>query len=160
MKTIHLHIAIRTPRERLWSVLSYYEGYGRFPGLSRTSVLRPGQGSRYGVGCVRTLTAMGSRFEEEITVFEPPSRIEYRVVRASPIPMDRQHGVIALREHDGVTELDWDITFAIPLPVLGVLLEPIFRFVIATRFGQLLRWLKSELERDATALATPTSQTP
>jgi hypothetical protein len=62
---------------------------------------------------------------EEVVAFEPPHRLEYRMVRGNPLGKDL-HGIVELREHEtGGTEIDWTIS----LRARPEGLEPILRRV-------------------------------
>src|SRR5262249_16665229 len=72
---------------------------------------------RNGVGAVRAfLLAPGLR--EEVTRFEPPERMEYRVTQGA-YPLTDHHGEVLFTPDGGGTRVTWTVTFRSKLPPVG-----------------------------------------
>lgn len=78
---------------------------------------RDGDGDINGLGSVRTLGFRPLDFDETITHFDPPRRIDYRISRGSPL---RDHRAsIVFSPNGAATEVTWTIDFDTRLPLLG-----------------------------------------
>ncbi|MBI3171792.1 MAG: SRPBCC family protein, partial [Hydrocarboniphaga effusa] len=76
-----------------------------------------------GLGSVREIRSSGFTFEETITAFDPPQRIEYRITRGGPI---KNHlGRLLFSEVPGGTQLDYTIEFNPRLRLTGGLIASI-----------------------------------
>jgi hypothetical protein len=142
-----MHAFIKAPIEKVWAFLIDYEGYTRVPGVKRARIVSPGKPERPGLGAVREVAVFGASFEEEITHFEAPSRLCYKILRSKPLPIDHEGGDMRLSSRDGGTQVDWTTTMAVRMPLLGGVLTPILGKVVQYKFDQFLLWVKRDLER-------------
>lgn len=124
MQTIEVTRRLTSPIEHVFEALADHARYDRIPGITSSKLVTPGTQEKNGVGAIREIGVRGAWFREEITAFERPHRLAYRIVKARP-PIDHQGGEVTLRSVDGGTEVVWTSTFRIPIPVLGRLLAPI-----------------------------------
>jgi uncharacterized protein YndB with AHSA1/START domain len=99
-QTVRFEQFFAAPRERVFAYFADHERFGRlWPGRTRRVRDAADAAQPNGLGSVRETRAAGSAFEETITAFEPPARIEYRVTRGSPI---KNHlGRLAFAEVEG-----------------------------------------------------------
>jgi len=118
MKTIEVRRLLRAPIERVFEVLSDHAGYTSLPGVTSAKVTQPGTSEPNGVGAVREIALGGAWFREEITAFERPNRLDYRIIKSRP-PVEHELGSIRLKSLPEGTEVTWTSTFRIKLPVLG-----------------------------------------
>ena len=146
MVTARMNAFIRVPIERVWAWMSDHEGYARIPGVQSARLIVEGKADRNGLGAVREIKVMGSVFEEEVTRFEPPHRMCYRILRSRPLTIDHEGGDMQLTARDGGTELSWTTTMAVKFPILGGLLTMILGRVVQRKFDQFLSWAKKDLE--------------
>jgi len=146
MTTAHMHTFIRAPIDKVWAFLSDHEGYARIPGVKRARLIVEGKPDRNGLGAVRRIEVLGFVFEEEVTRFEAPHRLCYRILRSSPLHIDHEGGDMRLTVRDGGTELDWTTTMAVKLPIGGWIMTKILGMVVQRKFGQFLSWAKKDLE--------------
>ena len=124
MRTIRVQRTLHAPAERVFDVLADHAGYTRFSGVKSAKVLRPGQTDPNGLGALREISTGFSWFQEEITVFDRPRRLEYRIVRGS-MPIEHDLGRIDIEPTNDGVEVTWTSTFRIALPVIGGLLTTI-----------------------------------
>lgn len=118
MRTIDVRRTLHAPAERVFEVLADHEGYVRFPGVRSAKLLRPGKGERNGVGALRAIDIGTAWFEEEITVFERPTRMEYRIVRSRP-PLVHELGRLTFAAVPDGVHVTWTSTFHVAIPVIG-----------------------------------------
>lgn len=57
-------------------------------------------------------------FEEKITTFDPPHRMDYKILRSRP-PIEHELGSIRLKETAQGTEVTWTSRFRIRIPLVG-----------------------------------------
>ena len=147
METARMNAFINVPIERVWAVLTDYEGYARIPGVDSARLTTAGHPDRAGVGAVREITTMGMTFAEEILTFEPPRLLEYRIIRSSPLPIEHRLGRCELISHGSGTEVKWTTTMGLGIPIVGDLLARPLCALVQHTFTGMLMWLKDDLER-------------
>lgn len=102
-------------------------------------------GAPCAVGTTRRIHVRGPlgtvRFDEVITVVEPPARFEYRVTRM-PL-LRRHHGVITLAPEAGGTRVRWDVDLAFWLPGMATLARRIIAPQLARSLERLAATLRS-----------------
>lgn len=123
-QTVRFEQFFAAPRHRVFAYFADHETFGRlWPG--RTRRVRAGDDAAQpnGTGSVREVRAAGTAFEETITAFEPPERIEYRVTRGGPV---KNHlGRLTFADADGGTKLEYVIEFDPRIPFTGGLIASI-----------------------------------
>ncbi len=117
--------------EDVFEVLADYEAYVQFPGVRSAKVVRLGSAERNGLGAVREVDLGSAWFREEITAFERPTRLDYRILKSRP-PMEHEGGSIRLRSVEGGTEVTWTSTLRVTYPIVGGLVT----LYVARRLGQ------------------------
>lgn len=120
--THHLQIVEVVPckAEVLFSRVADHENLGRVLGVPvRRS--REGTGDVNGLGSVRTMGFRPLDFDETITAFEPPKRIEYRITRGSPLRNHRANVVFS--PNGACTEVTWTIEFETRPALLGAVVK-------------------------------------
>ena len=124
MKTITVTRVIKAPVEKVFDMLADHANYRSFPGIKESKLIREGKADKNGVGAVREITAMGAWFQEEITHYDRPKRLDYLIVKARP-PMDHKGGSVRLAPHAQGCEVTWTTTVHIAIPLIGALLDRI-----------------------------------
>ncbi|HBQ18278.1 MAG TPA: hypothetical protein DEF51_46505 [Myxococcales bacterium] len=141
MKTqahILLEESFGVPPEVLFAALADHEGMSAWMGARVRVVAGPADG---GVGTLRRVHARGLSFDEEVTYFDPPRRMVYRIVRG--VPLVRFHRGEILVEPWGETgsRLTWDILLDARLPgvarAIAAGLEPQLRAGLSNLRAQL-----------------------
>jgi uncharacterized protein YndB with AHSA1/START domain len=115
---IDLDKTLAAPIGGVFELLTDHAGYTRFRGFSTAELVREGTDDRNGLGAVRRLGAYGLRFDEEITAFERPTRMDY-LIRKVNLPLRHDGGTITLSPEGTGTRVLWRSTFTIPVPVVG-----------------------------------------
>ena len=78
VKKIRLEMELGAPVEGVFEAMTDHGRYDRFRPISASELIREGAADRNGVGAVRRLRAGLLRFDEEITAYEWPRRLDYR----------------------------------------------------------------------------------
>jgi uncharacterized protein YndB with AHSA1/START domain len=109
------------PRERVFVFFADHGKFGRlWPGKFRRIRDSADAGDPNGLGSVREIRSGGLTFEETVTAFDPPERIEYQVTKGSPI---RNHlGRLLFTDEPGGTKLVYTIEFEPRIPLTGGLI--------------------------------------
>ena len=115
---------LNAPIDRVFAVLTDHENYKRFRDVADSELVKHGHPDKNGVGAVRRIHGVSLRavLDEEIPVFEPPTRFEYRVVRSRPFPLEHRLGLVELTALGDQTRVRWESVFRIKVPLLGSLL--------------------------------------
>jgi uncharacterized protein YndB with AHSA1/START domain len=122
---IEIEREIRASPEAVFDVLADHRGWERWSGAREVVLRREGDPPPNGAGASRVIRARGLAIEEEITRFEPPERMEYRVVAGLPI---RNHRAWLRLEPSGRgTRLRWEVRFDPRIPGSGPLLRRALR---------------------------------
>ncbi len=121
--------------EDVFAVLSDHARYDRFDGVARSELVRTGDADPNGLGAIRWIWLGPLRFEEEVTAYEPPVRLDYVIRNVRGLPITHEGGSIRLKETESGTDAIWTSTFEIPIPVLGPAIDAIFARQLAQGFG-------------------------
>lgn len=135
MRTAHVQRTIPAPIDAVFEAISDHARYSRFRGIQRSELLREGSPDPNGLGALRRIHSRPLRFDEEITVFEPPARMDY-VIREVNFPFAHEGGSMVLDERPGGTHVDWTSTFGFPIRGLGtpllLAMVPVANFAFAS----------------------------
>jgi uncharacterized protein YndB with AHSA1/START domain len=124
--------------EAVFAVLADHARYDRFDGIRRSELVEPGDPDPNGLGAVRWVWLGPFRFEEEVTAFEPPNRLDYLIREVRPLPFRHEGGSIRLAPREGGTDVVWTSSFEIPIPVVGGPLDWVFSRQLERGFGRVL----------------------
>lgn len=141
MKTITVKRTIKAPIEKVFELLSDHEGYARFPGISKAVLKTQGKTEKNGKGAVRRIEAGRLWFIEEITAFDRPSRLGYRITD-SLLPLEHKGANIALRETPEGTQVTWTSTFRVRLPLVSGPLTRLLATQMSKGYGGTLKALE------------------
>jgi uncharacterized protein YndB with AHSA1/START domain len=150
VSTVRVEKTIAAPIERVFELISDHAGYSRFPGIQHSELLREGDEERNGVGAVRRVHSRPLRFEEEVTRFERPSRMDY-LIREVNAPIRHLGGSMVLEERGSGTHVVWTSSFEYTLRRGGGLLDAVAVPVVSRGFRRVL----DEVERLAAVPTAP-----
>jgi uncharacterized protein YndB with AHSA1/START domain len=119
MQTIDITETIALPPERVFELLADHANYHRFPGITESELLTEGESAPNGFGAVRRISLGDLVLEEEITGFEPPGRLAYRIVVSKPVKVLHEGGEIEITEVPEGSRIRWRSTFRIKIPLIG-----------------------------------------
>jgi len=121
---LHFQETIHAPIDQVFEFLADHQNFISLFGGS-CSVVRVGESEPNGLGSVRRIGTGPLSFDEKIVVFERPHRIDYKIVRGSPL---KDHlGTVVLKAaagaagHGAHTQLDYTIRFTGKFPLIGPL---------------------------------------
>ena len=137
MRTITVERRIEATPDRVFDLIADHAGYDRFRGIRGSELLTEGDPPPNGVGAMRRILIGPLRFDEEITAYEPPTRLDYMIKRINA-PFEHQGGSIRLVAVQEGTRAEWRSTFRIPIPVRGGAVERALAPVFARGFGRVL----------------------
>ena len=86
MFNIHVERIIDKDIHVVFDLLTDVDGYSKFRGVKAAKILEPGDTEKFGLGALRHIDSGGIQFDERITCFERPSRLDYKIERSSPLP--------------------------------------------------------------------------
>ncbi|GMG86710.1 SRPBCC family protein [Biformimicrobium ophioploci] len=128
----------------VFKILADHDAYDRFRGVNDAKLLEAGHTERNGVGALRHIDLGAVKFEERITCFERPYRLDYKIEKSSPLPFNHDIGSITLSEVEGGTKVTWISRGSINIPVLGrIFLGPLFERKGRQGFGSLLKQISA-----------------
>lgn len=112
---------VKLPVDHVWSVLADHEGMASWgPGM-KVTLDKEGAPERNGVGAVRRIAAPGPApaIVEEITVFEPGSRLGYKALAG--VPFKNYRGEVVLSPVAEGTKVEYAVSLDAPfgLSALG-----------------------------------------
>jgi uncharacterized protein YndB with AHSA1/START domain len=137
MRSIHVTRTIPASPEEVFDVLADHASYDRFRGIQRSELLKSGDPPPNGLGALRRIKAWPATFEEEITAFERPARLDYLIIRIK-LPFEHHGGSIRLSPEDGGTHVDWRSSYTIPIPLIGQLQERFWELLLNRGFRRVL----------------------
>lgn len=148
MATANAYCFIEAPVQKVFEVLTDHEHYDQFNSVSTSSLPLAGKTDRNGVGAVRDLTVSVIRFIEDITRFDAPQVMEYRVRECYfsfrnnryqvVFPLIHKHGQITLTEKNGGTHIHWQSQFSVKL-VFGEQIARLMCPRVERTFGNILK---------------------
>jgi uncharacterized protein YndB with AHSA1/START domain len=136
MRSVHVTRSIPAPAEPVFDLLADHANYDRFRGIRGSELISEGKPPPNGVGAMRRVLIGPLSFDEEITAYESPSRLEYLIVRLNA-PYEHDGGRIRLAERGGWTKVDWTSSFRVPGP-LGGAQERVWAYALARGFRRVL----------------------
>lgn len=144
MQTVTVRHTIRAPIENVFDLISDHANYKQFPGVSDSKLVKPGSPGKNGAGAVRWVRSGLANFNEEITRFERPTRMDYLITRSFP-PLRHQGGTVRLEKTPDGTLVTWTTTMEAKIPLLGRLLTPVFAGMLTRAFNGILRDIEQRL---------------
>ena len=126
MQTISSSTPIAAPQEVAWEVMTDHELYARWTPSSHVDLEVEGSPDRNGLGAIRVFHVGPARTREEITTFDPPHRMAYRVL-SLPLPMRnfRSDLLLVADERGNGCTLHWDSWFEPLIPLTGGIMRQI-----------------------------------
>lgn len=144
MRTIIVRRTLKAPIDRVFDLLADHANYHLMPGISKSTLVRKGRPGRNGVGAVREFDAGPAWFQEEITAYQRPVRLDYLITASRP-PLQHQGASIRLAKTAAGTEVTWRSTFRVKAPLIGGLLTPLLARRLEKGFIALLEHIDRRL---------------
>jgi uncharacterized protein YndB with AHSA1/START domain len=113
--------AIAAPPDKVFAIYTDHVGWQDWAGVKEVVLRQIGDPPPNGLGAIRVIRARGMAIEEEITAFEPPRRLGYRLVAGAPV---RDHaGEVRFEPDAAGTRVTWTVRFRPLVPGTGWLLR-------------------------------------
>lgn len=138
VQDIEIRRQIPAPPEQVWALVADHEGYARWAGVKEVVLRNPGDPPPNGLGATRVVRRSGIAVEEEVTGFEPPTRLAYSLTEGLPVRDYR--GEVLVQPSGGGTELIWRVRFRALVPGTGALL----RRLVARGIGDMVSGLEAQ----------------
>ena len=98
-----------------------HERWVDWAGVKEVVLRQQGHPAPNGLGAIRVIRQAGMAIEEEITAFDPPKRMAYRLVAGAPV---RDHfGEVRFDPEGSGTRVTWTVRFRPLIPGTGWLLR-------------------------------------
>lgn len=137
-RSVRVERRLDAPPEAVFEVIADHARYDRFDGIRRSELIRTGDPAPNGLGAVRWIWLGPLRFEEEVTAFESPWRLDYLIRDVRPLPFRHEGGSIRLAPDGAGTHALWTSSFEIPIPLVGGAIDRIFSSRLDRGFGHVL----------------------
>ncbi|HTO08561.1 MAG TPA: SRPBCC family protein [Myxococcota bacterium] len=139
---IELTQHVAAPPDRVFAVYTDHAGWERWAGVKEVVLRQKGDPPPNGLGAIRVIRARGMAIEEEVTGFDPPRRMTYRLVAGAPV---RDHEGVVRFEPDGAgTRVTWNVRFRPLVPGTGWLLRRVLEGGLRDVLARLARKLESK----------------
>ncbi len=120
---------IDAPLATVWEVMTDHVRYARWGSAKTVTMEREGTPPPNGLGAIRCFHAGPMKVREEVTGWEPPLRMTYRL---NSKQMTRTYASeMVLRDDNGVTVLEWSSTFEPRIPGTAALVRRIYERAVA-----------------------------
>ncbi len=121
VREIQVHVDVPAAPEAAWELFTDHLGWERWAGAKEVVLRQEGHPAPNGLGAIRVLRVGGLAIEEEVTAFDAPRRMAYRLVAGLPT---RDHsGEVEFEPSETGTRLTWKICFRPWVPGTGRPLE-------------------------------------
>jgi uncharacterized protein YndB with AHSA1/START domain len=148
MHSIHVTRTISAAPEGVFDLLADHANYDRFRPINGSELVREGDPPPNGVGALRRIRVRPFRFDEEITAYERPTRLDYLIVDLN-VPFEHHGGSIRLSADGDRTDVDWRSTYTVPTPLVGGLQEIVWKPVLTRGFRRVLEDVERMLREGA-----------
>jgi uncharacterized protein YndB with AHSA1/START domain len=111
----------KAPPEAVWPLLADSATWPEWGPWDEHSLDREGAPAPHGIGALRTLTTGRVSVKEEITAFEPPRLLAYRLL--SGLPVKDYKAEVMLSAEEGGTKIRWWAEFKPTVPGTGWLIR-------------------------------------
>ena len=137
MRQIEVEGTVAAPRPAVWKVFTDHVGWTRWAGVKEVVLRQQGDPPPDGLGAIRVVRSGGVAVEEEITGFDPPKRLTYRLVAGIPV---RDHEAeVRFDVCDSGTRLTWRVRFEPRIPGTGGILARLLRRSLRGTLDRLAR---------------------
>jgi uncharacterized protein YndB with AHSA1/START domain len=150
MRSVHVTRTIPGPPEPIFDLLADHAKYDHFRPIHGSELLTEGKPPPNGVGAVRRIKVRPLVFDEEITAYDRPSRLDYLIIKLN-VPFKHDGGSITLTPDGNATRVDWRSSFSVPTPVVGGAQELVWQPVLARGFRRTLEDVERILAGKGTA---------
>ena len=125
MPEFQLQVTVAARREAVWRVFTDHKGMERWAGAKEVVLRQQGDPPPNGLGAIRVIRSGGIAIEEEITAFDAPKRMAYRMVGG--LPVKNYEADVSFEPSESGTRVVWNVRFDPVIPFTGGLLARLIR---------------------------------
>jgi uncharacterized protein YndB with AHSA1/START domain len=125
MPQFQLQGTVAARRESVWRVFTDHRGWERWAGVKEVVLRQEGDPPPNGLGAIRVIRSRGIAIEEEITAFDAPKRMAYRLVGGAPVK--NHQADVTFEPSESGTRVIWNVRFDPLIPFTGALLAGMMR---------------------------------
>jgi len=107
-------VTILAPPDKVWELVADHRGMPAWFGLDSCELQREGVPAPNGVGAERKMRGPGLNVREQVTGWEPPRRLRYRLLEGAPISCHQ--GSVEIAAVPGGSEVTWRIRYRAKIP--------------------------------------------
>jgi catechol 2,3-dioxygenase-like lactoylglutathione lyase family enzyme/uncharacterized protein YndB with AHSA1/START domain len=144
---VERRIRIGVPPDELWDIVSDHRGMPAWFPLDSCELEREGVPPPNGIGAERRMLGPGLKVREQVTGWEPPQTLRYRLLEGAPISCHQ--GSVEILAAPGGSELTWRIRYRAKIPGTSA----VVRRAMDKMLGKALPGLKSWAEKTWTERA-------
>ncbi|NKY42504.1 SRPBCC family protein [Nocardia cerradoensis] len=137
MRTLTVTQIIPAPIDDVFEAFTDHEKLSEVFGVRSCTLIKQGSAEKNGLGAIRELDCGLLRLREEVTGFDRPHRMEYKIINARP-RADHEYGQVDFIEVPDGTKVTWSTRFGNRSP-LGGLLDRGFAIAFGIAFRLTLR---------------------
>jgi uncharacterized protein YndB with AHSA1/START domain len=128
---------VQAPPAVVFARYTDHERWVDWAGVKEVVLRQQGHPAPNGLGAIRVIRQAGMAIEEEVTAFDPPKRMAYRLVAGAPV---RDHsGEVRFDPEGSGTRVTWTIRFRPLIPGTGWLLRRALERGLRTVLASLAR---------------------
>lgn len=139
MFRIHVERTLCKDIESVFEALADHASYDRFPGVSKSLLIKEGENEKNGSGAVRIIGAGRLELTERVTQFERPKRMHYQIEKSSPFSVEHTRGEIVLEPEGEQTRVTWISEGHVQVPLVGRVLDRLAERSFSRAFSSVLR---------------------
>lgn len=146
MTVVKVQRSIDAPIEVVFDAYTDHASLALVPGIVSATVVRPGDTEPNGLGAIREVNAGIAWFREEITAFDRPVLMEYRIRKARP-PLRHRLGRVEFEPTSpGTTLITWTSEFDSPVRGIGFVFGPASKLIASAAFSWVLKCLDDRIK--------------
>lgn len=149
MQHIRVKKTIDAPIDDVFEAYTDHEALGQLPMVLSAKVTTRGKTEKNGLGAVREVNGGALWLREEVTVFERPRLMEYKILKSIPPTRHELGRVTFAANPGGGTDVVWETKFAVAIPGVGPVVEPGFRAAFEVIFRLVLRMVERNAKKAA-----------
>lgn len=138
MHTLTVTKIIKAPIEDVFEAFTDHEKLSQVFGVRSCVLTRHGNTEKNGLGAIRELDCGQIWLREEITAFNRPNRMEYRILSSRP-QAKHEYGQVDFIAIPEGTKVTWTTRFGVQLPGPSMLIDSTFGVVFGISFRLVLR---------------------
>jgi uncharacterized protein YndB with AHSA1/START domain len=126
----------------VWERYTDHLAWNDWAGMGTVTRTREGKTAPNGVGSVRCIASAGVKVYEEVTIYEPPHRQQYRIIKGGP-GLNDHLGEVTFTPQGNGTLVTWRCQFNPKIPGTGIVLRLFITRLFRTGLANLDKTFKT-----------------